>query len=257
MLSKVTTDGLSHDPVWSPDGARLAFRSWQASGMTMWSMRSDRSGAPERLDPAGTRQSPVSFSPDGQFLAFDQKDPDTGDDAWVLPLQGSKAPQPVAHTRFGEGSMKFSPDGHWVAYSSDESGKPEVYVQAFPGPGLKVQVSNDGGIDPVWRRSGGELFYRSGNKMMVVSVVTSPKFKASAPRQLWEGSYSQGIAASCGMPGVSSSNYDVTADGQRFLMVRDEDQSASSTKIVVVLNWVEQLKAIERARARTGTSPAR
>ena len=199
----------------------------------------------------------MSFSPDGQFLAFDQKDPDTGDDAWVLPLQGSKAPQPVAHTRFGEGSMKFSPDGHWVAYSSDESGKPEVYVQAFPGPGLKLQVSKDGGIDPVWRRSGGELFYRSENKMMVVSVMTSPKFKASAPRQLWEGSYSQGIAASCGMPGVSSSNYDVTADGQRFLMVRDEDASASSTKIVVVLNWVEQLKAIERARARAGTSPAR
>jgi serine/threonine protein kinase/Tol biopolymer transport system component len=139
VLSKVTTDGLSHDPVWSPDGARLAFRSWQAGGMTLWSMRSDRSGAPERLDPAGTRQSPVSFSPDGQFLAFDQKDPETGDDAWVLPLQGNKTPQAVAHTRFGEGSMKFSPDGHWVAYSSDESGKPEVYVQAFPGPGPKIQ----------------------------------------------------------------------------------------------------------------------
>lgn len=257
VLSKVTTDGLSHDPVWSPDGARLAFRSWQVGGMTLWSMRSDRSGTPERLDPAGTRQSPVSFSPDGQFLAFDQKDPETGDDAWVLPLHGTKTPQPVAHTRFGEGSTKFSPDGRWVAYSSDESGKPEVYVQAFPGPGLKVQISNDGGIDPVWRRSGGELFYRSRNKMMVVAVVTSPQFKASAPRQLWEGTYSQGIAASCGMPGVSSSNYDVTADGQRFLMVRDEDQSVSSTKIVVVLNWVEQLKAIERARAQAVPTSAR
>jgi Tol biopolymer transport system component len=257
VLSKVTTDGLSHDPVWSPDGARLAFRSWQAGGMTLWSMRSDRSGAPERLDPAGTRQSPVAFSPDGQFLAFDQKDPETGDDAWVLPLRGNKTPQAVARTRFGEGSMKFSPDGRWVAYSSDESGKPEVYVQAFPGPGLKVQISNDGGIDPVWRRSGGELFYRSRNKMMVVSVVTSPQFKASAPRQLWEGTYSQGIAASCGMPGVSSSNYDVTADGQRFLMVRDDDQSVSSTKIVVVLNWVEHLKAIERARAQAVPTAAR
>jgi serine/threonine protein kinase/Tol biopolymer transport system component len=257
VLSKVTTDGLSHDPVWSPDGVRLAFRSWQAGGMTLWSMRSDRSGAPQRLDPGGTRQSPVSFSPDGRFLAFDQKDPDTGDDAWVLPLEGQPIPQAVAHTRFGEGSMKFSPDGRWVAYSSDESGQPEIYVQAFPGPGLKVQISNEGGTDPVWRRSGGELYYRSDDRMMVVSVVTAPRFTASAPRQLWEGTYSEGIAASCGMPGVSSSNYDVSADGQRFLMVRDEDQSASSTTIVVVLNWVEQVKALERAQARAASPTAR
>ena len=96
--------------------------------------------------------------------------------------------------------MKFSPDGHWVAYSSDESGKPEIYVQAFPGPGPKIQVSNAGGTDPVWRRSGGELFYRARNRMMVVSVVTSPQFKASAPVQLWEGASSDGAAASCGIP---------------------------------------------------------
>jgi hypothetical protein len=224
--------------------------------MTLWSMPSDRSSAPERLDPAGTRQSPVSFSPDGRFLAFDQKDPETGEDAWVLPLQGNTTPRAIARTRFGEGSMKFSPDGRWVAYSSDESGRPEVYVQAFPGPGPKVQVSNAGGTDPVWRRSGGELFYRSENKMMVVSAVTGPQFQASAPRQLWEGTYSEGIGASCGMPGVSSSNYDVTADGQRFLMVRDDDQSIYSTTIVVVLNWAEHLKALERARAAATQSPS-
>lgn len=160
--------------------------------------------------------------------------------------------------------MKFSPDGRWVAYSSNESGRPQIYVQAFPGPGPKLQISRDGGIDPVWSRSGDELFYRATfpffgamSKMMVVSVVTSPQFKASAPRQLWEGTYSQGSASSCGMPGVSSSNYDVSADGQRFLMVRDEDQTAFSTKIVVVLNWVEQLKAIERARADAASTPPR
>lgn len=152
--------------------------------------------------------------------------------------------------------MKFSPDGRWVAYSSDESGQPQVYVQAFPGPGPKEQISTEGGIDPVWRRSGGELYYRAGNKMMVVSVNTaSPRFEASAPKQLWEGNYSQGTASSCGMPGVSSSNYDVSADGQRFLMVRDEDGEAFATRIVVVLNWVEQLKAIERARAQAATLP--
>ena len=250
VLSKITADGLSHDPVWSPDGARLAFRSWLAGGMTMWWMRSDRSEAPERLDPAGTRQSPVSFSPDGKFLAFDQKDPETRDDAWVLSLEGSRQPRGIAQTPFGEGSMKFSPDGRWVAYSSDESGRPEVYVQAFPGPGLKLQISNGGGTDPVWRRSGGELFYRAGDKMMAVSVTTAPQFKASAPAELWAGSYSAGTSASCGMPGVSSSNYDVSADGQRFLMVRDDDGSAVATKIVVVLNWAEHVTATDRARAQ-------
>jgi serine/threonine-protein kinase len=250
VLSKITTDGLSHDPVWSPDGVRLAFRSWQAGGMTMWWMRSDRSGPPERLDPAGTRQSPVSFSPDGKFLAFDQKDPETREDVWALPLEGSRQPQRIAQTQFGEGSVKFSPDGRWVAYSSNESGRPEIYVQAFPGPGLKLQISNGGGTDPVWRPTGGELYYRAQNKMMVVAVTTSPNFKASAPRQLWEGRYSAGTGASCGMPGVSSSNYDVSADGRRFLMVRDDEGAATATRIVVVLNWVEHLKAIERGRAQ-------
>ena len=253
VLSKVSTDGMSHNPVWSFDGARLAFRSWLAGGMTMWWMAADRSGSPERLDPAGTRQSPSSFSPDGKYLAFDQKDPDTRDDAWVLPLDGTGSPRSIARTSSGEGSMKFSPDGRWVAYSSDESGRPEVYVQAFPGPGPKMQISSGGGNDPVWRRSGTELFYRGQGGMMVVSVATSPQFKPSAPRQLWKGAYSQGTGASCGMPGVSSSNYDVTADGQRFLMVRDDDGAAFATKVVVVLNWSEHVRAMDGARTRAAS----
>jgi len=243
VLTKMTTDGQSHDPVWMPDGKRLAFRSWVAGGMTMWTMPADRSVGPVRLDPAGTRQSPVSFSPDGRFLTFDQKDPDTRDDAWVLPLDGNARPQPVARSRFGEGSAKFSPDGHWIAYASDESGKSEVYVQPFPGPGPKVQISNAGGFDPVWRRSGGELYYRTGKTMMVASITTASDIRVSAPKQLWEGTFSDGSGSSCGMPGVSSSNYDVTANGQRFLMVRDDDRAMAGTKVEVVLNWAEELKS--------------
>lgn len=246
VLSKVTTDGLSHNPVWAPDGARFAFRSWQAGGMTMWSMPADRSAPASRLDPQGTRQSPVSYSPDGKFLAFDQKDPQTSDDAWVLPLDG--VPIAVARSRFREGSAKFSPDGRWVAYASDESGKSEVYVQAFPGPGAKQQVSRDGGIDPVWRRSGGELYYRNGGGMMLVSINTARSLSVSAPTQLWKGEYSSGSGSSCGMPGPASSNYDVTPDGQRFLMVQDDLSWAPANRIVVVLNWTEELRKLMSPR---------
>jgi eukaryotic-like serine/threonine-protein kinase len=249
VLSKVTTDGMSHDPVWTPDGRRVAFRSWQYGGMTMWWMPADRSGPAERLDPAGSRQSPVSFSPDGKFLAFDQKDPDTRDDVWVLPVTGAPEARPVAASRFGEGSAKFSPDGQWIAYSSNESGREEVYVQSFPGGGRKLQVSSAGGTDPVWRGLGGELYYRQEDKMMAVSVTTTgPDFRASAPRQLWEGTYSSGTGSSCGMPGVSSASYDVTPDGQRFLMVREDE--TYSTRIVVVVNWAEEVKARERERSQ-------
>ena len=146
------------------------------------------------------------------------------DDAWVLPVGETGEPRAIAKSRFGEGSAKFSPDGRYIAYSSTESGKAEIYVQPFPGLGPKLQISNNGGTDPV------------------VSVTTSPEFRASAPKQLWEGDYSDGSGASCGMPGVSSSNYDVTADGQRFLMVRDDDR-VGANHIVVVLNWAEELKA--------------
>jgi serine/threonine-protein kinase len=254
VLSKATTDGMSHDPVWTPDSTRVAFRSWQYGGMTMWWMPADRSRAPERLDPRGTRQSPVSFSPDGRFLSFDQKDPQTRDDVWVLPVDGTGEPRPIATSRFGEGSAKFSPDGQWIAYSSNESGKEEVYVQPFPGVGPRLQISNAGGTDPVWRRQGGELYYRQGNKMMAVTISTVPRFRASPPRVLWEGTYSSGSGSSCGMPGVSSSSYDVTADGQRFLMVREE--VVTSRRVVVVLNWQEEVKARERDAAARQQIPA-
>jgi dipeptidyl aminopeptidase/acylaminoacyl peptidase len=211
----------------------------------------DRSAKATRLNPSGTRESPVAFSPDGRFLAFDAKDPDTSDDAWALPLDGSSPAIPVAHTRFGEGSPKFSPDGRWIAYSSDESGRPQVYVQAFPGPGPKLQISNGGGTDPIWRKSGGELYYHNLTDMMAVSYTSSSEFRASAPKRLWQWQYSAGNGASCGMPGVSSSNYDVTPDGQRFLMVKEQSAPLGGTKVVVVLNWADQLKEMSRARATT------
>ena len=248
VTTKMTTDGVSHAPVWTPDGKRLAFRSWKAGTMTMWWMPADRSGPEERLTKVGARQSLVAFSPDDRYAAFNQMETDgTMTDLWMLPLTGDRTPRPFVKSKFTEGSGRFSPDGRWVAYCSNESGRAEVYVQTWPEPGPKIQISSEGGDDPIWSRNGRELFYRNGDKMMVVSVATQPTFRASKPQPLWEGHYSHGMSSSCGPPGTTSANYDVTSDGQRFLMVKDLDQDAISTRIVVVLNFAEELKRLTAA----------
>jgi hypothetical protein len=243
VTTKMTTDGVSHAPVWTPDGKHIAFRSWKAGVMSMWWMPSDRSAPEERLTNVGKRQGVVSFSPDMRYVAFNQYDTGgTASDVWMLPMQGDREPQPFIKSRFNEGSAKFSPDGNWVAYCTNESNMFEVFVQAWPGPGPKTQVSSEGGTDPIWSRNGKELFYRNGDKMIAVAVTTAPVFTASKPRLLWDGHYSHGMSSSCGPPGATSANYDVTSDGQRFLMVQDLDQDAVSTRIVVVVNFAEELK---------------
>jgi len=249
VTSKMTTDGVSHAPVWTPDGRHLAFRSWKAGTMTMWWMPADRSGPEERLTTVGARQSLVGFSPDGRFATFNQMDPGTPmtSGVWILPMAGDRTPRPFIKSKFMDGSGRFSTDGKWVAYCSMESGRAEVYVQPWPGPGPKIQVSSEGGTDPIWSRDGRELFYRNGDKMMVVTVTTQPAFQASRPQMLWEGRYSHGMGSSCGMPGATSANYDVTSDGRRFLMINDLDQNAVSTRIVVVLNFAEELKRLTAA----------
>jgi hypothetical protein len=128
-----------------------------------------------------------------------------------------------------------------VAYCTNESGRPEVYVKEFPN-GAKIQISNDGGNDPVWRRDGRELFYRNEDRMMAVPVSAGDRFDAGRSLELWRGPYSHGMSSSCGAPGLSSSNYDVSPDGQRFLMIQDEDvDKTSSSSLVVVLGFSHEL----------------
>lgn len=126
-------------------------------------------------------QTPTSWSPDGKFLAYREAGAETGADIWILPLQGARKSWPFLQTKFNEAEAKFSPDGRWVAYSSDESGRPEVYVQPFPGPGGKWQISTDGGGAPEWARNGRELFYVSlAGKL--ISVVSAPRSRTNSSR---------------------------------------------------------------------------
>jgi serine/threonine-protein kinase len=241
VMTRMTLDGMSHAPVWSPDGKSIGFRSWREGGMTMWQMPADRSGNEQKLLPGKGMQSVVSWAPDGQQISYVDVVPGSGPDVFVLPMKGERKPVTVAQSKFAEGSPKFSPDGRWLAYCSNESGRSEIYVQPFPGPGPKIQISSEGGNDPVWRRTGGELYYRNGDAMMVVEVRTNPAFTAGRPRELWRGSYSHGMSSSCGQPGVTSFNYEVTPDGQKFLMIKDAYRDLASTRVHVVLGWSREL----------------
>jgi serine/threonine protein kinase len=248
VLSNITTDGVSHWPVWSPDGRDIGYRSGPMARFQLWQVRADRSRAPEQVPATGVSQSAGSYSPDGRAIAYIAGGPGAPPKVTVVPLEGDRTPRPLDNSKYAQGSPKFSPDGRWLAYCSNESGKPQVYVQAFPGPGAKIQVSTEGGTDPVWRRTGGELFYRNGDSMMAVPVSLGPPFDNGRPRELWKGHYSHGMSSSCGPPGPTSSNYDVTPDGERFLMIKDEDQdSATSRQIVVVLGWADELTRLSRA----------
>ena len=228
----------NHAPVWTPDGTRIAFYS-DREGSRPWPIfwqLADGSGGLERLwsgSEEGGGPSLQSWSPDGQLLAFHQLHPTTRRDIMVFRLS-DRTVEPFLRTPFAEGGARFSPDGHWLAYVSDESGRPEVYVQPYPGPGGKWLISIEGGAEPVWNPNGRGLFYRSGNRMMVVETTTQPNFSWK-PRVLFEGQYFTNR-----FPQMSAV-YDVSPDGQRFLMIKEGDETSPSSQIVVVQNWLDEL----------------
>jgi len=247
-LTKMSFDGASHWPLWTPDGRRLTYRSWKTGTMTMWWMPADKSGAPELLTNIGSMQSPESWSPNGETLAFTQMDdPEKGSDIYTLSLVGDRKPHALIQSKFSEGSPKFSPDGKWLAYSSNESGRPEVYARTFPGPGPTIQLSTEGGTDPVWRRDGREMYYRNGDQMMAVAVSSGAVGPFAKPTVLWQAQYLAGVGSSCGMSGATSANYDVTADGERFLMIEDKSEVRECKLLHVVTNWSRSLLRETRA----------
>ncbi len=222
-LSRFTFEGKNNlVPYWTPDGKRVAFVSNKEGPRNLFWQLADGSGGLERLGTSQDLQIPSSWSPNGQLLAFTDLNAVTGFDIWVLRLSDRKA-QPFLQTKFNERAPQFSPDGRWLAYSSDESGRYEIYVQPYPGPGGKWQISADGGREALWSRNGRELFYRNGNKMMAVQIATQPGFSAGTPKMLFEGNYQM-------LPAQSTPNYDVSADGQRFLMLKAVEQPAQNQR---------------------------
>ncbi len=227
--TRSTSGYQANDAMWTPDGTRITFTSFdRVSGDLAWKS-ADGTGTPEALLMQEQVQVPHSWSPDGETLAFYEIHPETFRDIWILPRNGEA--RPFVRTPFEERSPSFSPDGRWIAYVSNESGRDEVYVAPYPGPGERHQVSPSGGRGPAWSRDG-ELFYRNGDQMMSVRVRTLPSFVAETPTVLFEESF----FAEFGPNG--SRDFSVSSDGQRFVMI----QSEPATKIYVVLNWFEELK---------------
>jgi Tol biopolymer transport system component len=227
-------------PVWTPDGKRIAFSSNKERPFNISWQLADSSGGLERLTTSEYPPVPNSWSPYRQLLAFIESNPTTGWDVWVLRLGDSSAvsgqvrkAQPFVQKPFTEGAPRFSPDGHWLAYISDESGHRGIYVQPYPGPRGKWQISTAGRTEAVSKRNGRELFYRSGEKMMAVDIATQSGFAPGKPGMLFEGQ--------CQPTPVTFPTHDVSPDGQRFLMLSDSAE-AVPTQINVALNWFEELK---------------
>jgi hypothetical protein len=262
---RLTTGGMSTRAIWSMDGSRLAF-AWK--GPATWSLyakSADGSGVEQPLidrDPPVQRegwvdplagvlpgslpqltgahlQSPSSWVSSGP-MAFTEHKPTGEHDIWVLTLGQGAVPFLV--TPFDEAAPEFSPDGRLLAYASDESGRHEVYVQPYPGPGGKWLVSTAGGTDPVWSANGRELFYRRGDAVMSVAVTLTPAFSAGTPRELF--TQHDEITG-------DGRNYDVSPDGRRFVMVQGA-RLETSPALHVVLNWLDELTARTAAGVEGG-----
>jgi Tol biopolymer transport system component len=219
--------------VWSPDGSRVVFNANRKGRLDLYMKSSSGAGAEEELLVSDLDKVPADWSRDGRYVAFYVLSaPQTRNDLWILPLTGDRKPFPFLQTQFNEGQGRFSPDGRWIAYASDESGRSEVYVAPFPGPGGKWQVSTAGGVWPRWDRGGKELYYRaSDNRLMVAEVNgAASAFAVGAVRPLFT------------LPGTGqASAYEVTPDGQRFL-VNALSEASMAVPITLLVNWPALLR---------------
>ncbi len=234
LRTRFTLDrGIDISPVWSSDGKHLAFTSNRKGHLDLYRKAASGIGNEELLLESGFEKFPQSFSSDGRFLLYYTLDNSRNKgDLWILPLTGERKPFPFSQSEFNETYCAFSPDGHWVVYESDESGRSEIYIAPFPGPGGKRQVSASGGSQPRWRRDGKEIFFLAPDgKLMAAEVIgQGESLEIVTVRALFQTRVTG--------PGYQ---YDVAVDGQRFLINTLVDQKVT-TPITLVQNWTAGLK---------------
>ncbi len=224
-------------PVWSPDGSHIAYASNRKGVFHIYQKAANGTGGEETVLETDADEVPVSWSSDGRYLAYVRRagEGKRRGSVWILPLFGDRKPFPFLQSDFDQTAPQFAPEGKWLAYTSNESGRNEVYVVPFPKGGGKWQVSTSGGSQPSWRRDGKELFYvASDDKLMAVDVkAKGPTLEISNLRQLFQ---TRMVSMR-----VLANSYDVSADGKRFLIVAESEQR-SSEPITLVVNWNAEVR---------------
>ncbi len=235
VTSRLTFDsGNNGAPTWSPDGTRIAFSSDSRGGFGLYAMNASGTGAATELWTCGDRLIPNDWSRDGRFIAVNRDSQKTSWDIWIYPTDGKSKPFPFIAGQFVELLPVFSPDGRYVAYMSNETGRFEVYVQQFPGPGGKWQVSADGGTEPHWSADGNTIYFTSlDSKIMAAPVESGATFSAGVPQLLFTARI---------QPGQRRNDIVVTRDGQKFLVLSPVGKERAAA-MVVILHWPAALKS--------------
>jgi serine/threonine-protein kinase len=205
VWSRLTTNGISDKPIWTPDGRRVVY----SSNEDLWWIAADGSGRPESLLVSAGSHFAGSVTPDGRRVVF-QETGSVSNGIRTLTFDSAPTARTVIPAAFDESAPALSPDGHWLAYQSDQTGQMEVYVRSYPEPGARVPVSLQGGTEPVWAHNGRELFYRAGDSLMVASATLSPALAIAGRRLLFTSSF---------LSGGQFREYDVAPDDQHFIMV--------------------------------------
>jgi DNA-binding winged helix-turn-helix (wHTH) protein len=234
-LTRLTTSGGEEEhPVFAPSGRELAYDYAMAGSFRIFSRPVDAGSGEREVVGSEYSDRPESFTPDGSRLVFSEEHPETGFNLWTVELEGSKR-SPLLVTPFNERQARVSPDGRWLAYSSDESGRFEVYVTSLPEPGAKLQVSVHGGQEPRWTKGGREIVFLDGAAVQAVAITTDPELRAGAVEKLFDWPVPRPFLES-----PYRRLYDVTSDGERLLLVEAPEDPASR-RLNVVLNWVQEL----------------
>jgi serine/threonine-protein kinase len=241
--SRLTRDGSSQMGVWDPTGSQIAYSSARKGNLEAWVEPSDGSGPPRQLTNLGGQVHVDSWSPDGRTLTIHHHASEGPTSILMLPMDTTN-PEPRVFLKgdFNAESADFSRDGRYVAYQGQETGQREIYIRRYSNPGGQVTVSVGGGREPVWANNG-DLFYRNltGDRMFAVSVTTEPVLRVERPVELFQGSY---YVSPTGSP---RPQYDVTPDGQRFLLLASApgtNASVGRPRMVVVQNWFDELKRL-------------